>query len=153
MTRYDRETDTLIVSLAPRSREVIEYEGQGVVAVVNRSGQLAELRIPDATRFMETARDAGVPMPAVGQPGVEAEGTVWVQADSTMISAFGYNPDTQVLEVVFRRSGTYRYYDVPPDEFQGLRLAPSKGRYMRDHIIGAYPWVRLTRSRAPIGER
>jgi hypothetical protein len=153
MTRYDRESDTLIVTLAPRSREVIEYRGPGVVAVVNRSGQLVEIRLSDTRRFMERARDAGVPMPGAPRPQAEAERMVWVQADSTMISAFGYDEDARVLEVAFRRGGTYRYYDVPPEEFKGLRLTLSKGRYMHDHIIGVYPWVRITRSAAPLGER
>ncbi len=153
MTHYDRDSDVLIVSLAPRSREVTEYEGQGVVAVVNDSGQLAEVRIGAATRFLEQARDAGVPMPGTRGPGVELERMMWVQADSTMISAFGYDEEARALEVVFRRGGAYRYYGVPPEVFHGLRLALSKGRYMHDHIIGVYPWVRLTRSAAPLGER
>jgi len=150
MTRYDRESDTLIVTLAPRSREVTEYRGRGVVAAVSRSGQLVEVRITDASRFIRRARDAGVPMPGAPRPQAEAERMVWVQADSTMISAFGYDGDARVLDVAFRRGGTYRYYDVPPEEFSGLRLASSKGRYMHDHIIGVYPWVRLTRSTAPL---
>lgn len=153
MTHYDRDSDVLTVSLAPRSRAVSEYEGQGVVAVVNDAGQLAEVRIGAAARFLEQALDAGVPMPRVRRPGAEPERTVWVQADSTMISAFGYDEDARALEVVFRRGGAYRYYDVPSEVFHGLRLAPSKGRYMHDHIIGVYPWVRLTRSTAPLGER
>lgn len=150
MTRYDPESDTLTVSLAPRSGTVTEYKGRGVVAVVNLAGQLVEVRIADASGFMERARDAGVPMPSVRRPEAEPARTVWVQADSTMISAFGYDEDARVLEVVFRRGGTYRYYDVPPNVFDGLRLAASKGRYMHAHIIGVYPWVRLTRSTAPL---
>lgn len=153
MTHYDRERDLLVVTLAPRSREVTEYEGQGVVAVVTDSGQLAVLRIAAATRFIEQARDAGVPMPGERRPGVEAGRMGWIQADSTMISAFGYDEEARALEVVFRQGGTYRYYDVPPEVFRGLRPTPSKGRYMYEHIIGVYPWVRLTRSTAPLGER
>lgn len=152
MTRYDRDRDTLIVSLAPRGRKATEYEGQGVVAVVNDAGELAELSIGAATRFMEQARDAGVPMPTPQRPGAEPERMAWVQADSTMIRLFGYDEEARVLEVVFRRGGAYRYYDVPPDVFRGLRLAPSKGRYMHEHILGVYRWVRLSRTTAPLAE-
>lgn len=77
---------------------------------------------------------------------------VWVQTDSTMISAYGYDEEARALEVVFRRGGAYRYYDVPPGVFRGLRLAPSKGRYMHEHIIGRYRWVRLARTTAPLAD-
>ena len=153
MTHYDPETDTLTVSLAPRKREVIEYQGADVVAAVSPSGELVEVRIAHATQFLARAREAGVPMPDEGVRSAPEDRTIWVQADSTMLSAFGYDPDARALVVVFRRGGTYRYYDVPPSVFEGLRNAPSKGRYMHAHIIGVYPWVRLTRSPLPLGER
>lgn len=35
------------------------------------------------------------------------------------------------------RSGwTYRYPDVPDDLWDGLRTAPSKGRFLQDHLFG-----------------
>jgi hypothetical protein len=61
-------------------------------------------------------------------------------ADSSMISAFGYDEAEGILEVAFHRTGVYRYYDVPLHVFEGLRDAESKGRYMRGHIIDMYPW-------------
>ena len=63
--------------------------------------------------------------------------------ESSMIYAVGYDPDTQTLEVVFNRTGVYRYYDVPPEEYEELMAAESKGRYMLDCIIDVYPWSQI----------
>ena len=63
--------------------------------------------------------------------------------ESSMIYAVGYDPDTQTLEVVFNRTGVYQYYDVPPEEYEGLMEAESKGRYMLDCIIDVYPWSQI----------
>jgi hypothetical protein len=42
--------------------------------------------------------------------------------------------------VAFHRTGVYRYYDVPPKVFEGLRDASSKGSYMHNYIIDVYDW-------------
>lgn len=60
--------------------------------------------------------------------------------DSSMIQAVGYDEHTCRLEAVFNNGRTYCYEDVPPEEFQGLIEADSKGRYMRAHIIDMYPY-------------
>ena len=62
----------------------------------------------------------------------------WEDVDSSMISAFKYDPEAQTLDVIFNRTGQYRYFDVPPDAVQGLREASSKGSYMRHAIIDMY---------------
>jgi len=67
--------------------------------------------------------------------------------ESSMIHAVGYDPKTQTLEVVFNSGQTYRYEDVPPEEYEGLMAAESKGRYMRAYIIDAYPYYPLSRRR------
>lgn len=62
----------------------------------------------------------------------------WEDVDSSMISAFKYDPEAQTLDVIFHRTGQYRYFDVPLDVVQGLREASSKGSYMRYAIIDMY---------------
>ena len=50
---------------------------------------------------------------------------------STVIAAMYYNSDWHVLTIVYRgKRGTYRYFDVPPDEYAAFRAAPSKGTYL-----------------------
>ncbi|MBI1878439.1 MAG: KTSC domain-containing protein [Chloroflexi bacterium] len=65
---------------------------------------------------------------------------VWYDADSSMISAFGYDEAERILEVAFHNTGVYRYYDVPKNVFEGLRDASSKGSYIRNMIIDMYPY-------------
>ncbi len=57
-----------------------------------------------------------------------------------MISAFKYDEATETLDVMFQRTGTYQYFDVPPDVVEGLRESSSKGRYMRSMIIDMYDY-------------
>ena len=50
---------------------------------------------------------------------------------STVIAAMNYNAEQRVLTIVYRGNrGTYRYYDVAPEEFDRFRTAPSKGAYL-----------------------
>ncbi|HEU5102705.1 MAG TPA: KTSC domain-containing protein [Roseiflexaceae bacterium] len=66
-----------------------------------------------------------------------------IKVDSSMIYALGYDEEQQVLEVVFKRKGVYRYRDVPKHVYEGLLKASSKGGYMRDTIIDMYPTEHL----------
>lgn len=50
---------------------------------------------------------------------------------SSVIRAMRYRPKTRTLEIVFRGGrGTYRYFDVPVEEWRRFRAAPSKGTYL-----------------------
>lgn len=66
-----------------------------------------------------------------------------IKIDSSMIYAVGYDEQTQVLEVVFKRTGVYRYQNVPKKVYTQLMAASSKGSYMRDMIIDMYPTEHL----------
>jgi hypothetical protein len=56
---------------------------------------------------------------------------------STIFSA-GYDPATRVLEIEFRNHRLYRYMDVPPEVYAGLRAADSAGAYFTAHIRNDY---------------
>lgn len=64
-----------------------------------------------------------------------------------MISAVGYDPKTQTLEVLFNSGKTYGYRNVPPEEYEGLMAADSKGSYMRSFIIDVYPDYLISKKR------
>ena len=66
-----------------------------------------------------------------------------IKVDSSMIYAVGYDEEAQVLEVVFKRTGVYRYHNVPKEMYEGLLKSGSKGSYMRDMIIDMYPAEQL----------
>ncbi len=70
-----------------------------------------------------------------------------VPVNSSMIQAVGYDPETQILEVLFNSGQAYHYEGVPPEVHQELMASDSKGRYMRDAIIDMYPDVRVSRRR------
>jgi predicted nuclease of predicted toxin-antitoxin system len=62
-----------------------------------------------------------------------------VLVDSSAISSIFYDPKSQTLDIEFRTSGeTYRYFEVPDDEYQGLLMAPSKGAYLNSQIKSKY---------------
>ncbi len=63
--------------------------------------------------------------------------------ESSMLHAVGYNSKTRTLEVVFNTGGVYQYYDVPPEEYEELMEAESKGRYMHECIIDMYPYAQI----------
>ena len=138
--RYDAETDSLTITLAPETYEAYELEAGDWSVVIDEADRLVCVTIANARRFVTRALAAGVAVE--GAPAVEPpqEGMVWYDAESSMISAFGYDEVEGTLEVAFHRTGVYRYYDVPLHVFEGLRDATSKGSYMRAHIIGMYPW-------------
>ncbi len=62
---------------------------------------------------------------------------------SSNISAIGYDPDSEVLEVEFTNGALYSYSGVSLGEYEGFISADSKGKYLHANIKGRYPYVRL----------
>jgi hypothetical protein len=62
---------------------------------------------------------------------------------SSTISAIGYDPDTQILEVEFLNGSVYEYSGVPSSEHDGLMNADSKGKYLHANIKKVYAFVKL----------
>ena len=63
--------------------------------------------------------------------------------DSSNISAIGYDPATQELQVEFKNGTTYSYQGVTEGQYQELLNAPSVGRYFMANIRGTYPGTAL----------
>ena len=59
---------------------------------------------------------------------------------SESLASAGYNPETRVLEAEFTSGTVYRYWNVPPREYENLMTAPSKGRYFNQHIRDRYEY-------------
>jgi len=54
---------------------------------------------------------------------------------STSIASIGYEAETRVLEIEFRDSGwVYRYFEVPPAEYEAFLRADSKGAYLNQTL-------------------
>jgi hypothetical protein len=61
-----------------------------------------------------------------------------VTVSSKAISAVGYAPDTQQLQIKFKQGHTYTYCRVPQHIFDGLLTAVSKGIYYDTKIRDRY---------------
>ena len=62
---------------------------------------------------------------------------------SSNIAAVGYDPDSETLEVEFKTSGIYQYFNVPAFMFERLVAADSVGKFFNAEIRDAYPCARL----------
>ena len=51
------------------------------------------------------------------------------RVSSSSIKSVGYDPDAEILEVEFLKSGIYHYFDVPSRIYEDLINAFSKGKY------------------------
>lgn len=52
---------------------------------------------------------------------------------SSNISEVGYNDEESILFVKFKTGSTYRYFNVPREEYDKMMAAPSVGLYQRSH--------------------
>ncbi|MBV8685072.1 MAG: KTSC domain-containing protein [Alphaproteobacteria bacterium] len=58
---------------------------------------------------------------------------------SSAIERILYDEEARALSIWFRETGRYIYSDVPKAIYEGLRKAPSAGRYFNDRIKRRYP--------------
>ena len=67
----------------------------------------------------------------------------WVEAsESSTILRFGYDRDTQILTVEFKKGSSYNYFDVPEPVFEQMKTAGSRGQFLAQSIKGAYRYAR-----------
>ena len=57
---------------------------------------------------------------------------------SSMVAAVGYDPTSRTLEIEYRGGKVYTYAGVTSDVYDALIAAPSKGRYINEHIKGRF---------------
>ncbi|HEX6121488.1 MAG TPA: KTSC domain-containing protein [Dongiaceae bacterium] len=63
--------------------------------------------------------------------------------DSTALEFVDYDARSEELDIGLTTGRTYRYFDVPPDVYEALMAADSKGRFYNDHIRDVYVCERL----------
>ena len=63
---------------------------------------------------------------------------------STVIRAAHYDPDREVLDILFTTGRRYLYRRVPVAEADAFRAAFSKGRYFNLHIRDRYEFVEVS---------
>lgn len=63
-----------------------------------------------------------------------------VPVQSSVVAAVGYDPATRILIVLFNSGRAYEYHGVPPEVYQRLQAADSKGRFLNQEILGVFPF-------------
>ena len=62
---------------------------------------------------------------------------------SSNIISIGYDEDSRILEIEFKKNRIYHYYDVPKNEFDGLMNASSHGSYLNENIKDVYDYEQI----------
>jgi len=63
-----------------------------------------------------------------------------VPVSSSNLAAIGYDPTAAELQVQFQTGAIYAYHNVPPEVYDGLVNASSKGTYFAE-MIRSVPWA------------
>jgi len=58
--------------------------------------------------------------------------------NSTAIARVDYNPESKVMSITFKTSGTYDYPEVPEEIYRNFEVAPSKGKYFNQVVRNFY---------------
>ena len=61
---------------------------------------------------------------------------------SGVIRSFAYREMQRQLDVTFQSGKRYLYEDVPPEIYQGMKSAFSKGEFFNEHIRDRYTFTR-----------
>jgi lysyl-tRNA synthetase class 2 len=65
-----------------------------------------------------------------------------------MIAFVTYDDDASELDITFTSGRVYRYHQVPPDIYDGLLEAESKGTFFNDNIKEAFAFSEVVRRRS-----
>lgn len=60
---------------------------------------------------------------------------------STLIRSYGYEQAKLVMDIQFNDGSVFRYFQVPVEVIVEFVRAPSKGKYFREKIKGAYDFI------------
>ena len=64
-----------------------------------------------------------------------------IQTNSSMLKSIGYDEQTEVLVITFKRDGrTFKYFDVPTYVYNDLVNAESKGNFFLENIKDVYEY-------------
>jgi len=66
-----------------------------------------------------------------------------IPVSSSNLCAVGYDGAKQTLVIRFHHGGTYSYFGVPQNVFDGLLSSGSKGSYHANYIKNTFPVQRI----------
>jgi hypothetical protein len=73
-----------------------------------------------------------------------------VVLESTLLASALYDPLRHHLEIAFRSGERYLYFRVPPQCYQQLLDADSKGAFFNQRIRNHFPFQHLSDPSAPV---
>lgn len=66
-----------------------------------------------------------------------------VPVNSSNLVSVGYDTVSETLEVEFKKSGVYQYYNVPEFIYEQLMQAPSLGTFFNNNIKNVYACAKI----------
>jgi hypothetical protein len=66
-----------------------------------------------------------------------------VAVQSRLLAGIAYDHHQAVLQIRFRGGAVYQYFHVPPQTYQDLWQADSKGAYFNRHVRSVFRYARL----------
>ena len=63
-------------------------------------------------------------------------------SSSNIVSA-GYDELNQILEIEFKDTSVYQYYNVSKTVYEQFLMAPSKGQFLAYQIKNVFPYSRV----------
>jgi hypothetical protein len=141
-----QELARLLEQTRPAGQTVIASSSRSVAIGGNVSGSVIvtgdENTVQTGKYNISTGQVSGVTIGDRSAPPQKSKGITMIPVESSMVDSVGYDEERRLLQVMFTSGQVYCYEDVPPEVFQGLLEAESKGQYMRAHIIDVYPYRR-----------
>lgn len=62
---------------------------------------------------------------------------------SSVVAAMEYNDEAQILRITYTSGAVYDYRNVPPDVYEEMKDADSKGTFLNYEIKGKYRYKRV----------
>jgi len=74
---------------------------------------------------------------------VTTEGRLW---DSSLITGTQWTPDYNELVIDFASGASYKYGEIPEEEYNAFCEAESQGSYFNKNIKGKYPFTKVEKT-------
>jgi hypothetical protein len=75
----------------------------------------------------------------------------WVSVDSSVFASVAYRGDERQLFLRFHSGKVYRYFGFPPDQYDELLAAESKGGYFAESIRGKFIYEEVREAHGSAG--
>ena len=121
-------------SFSDEQKHMIAQMCNETMRCINRGNVVDNMVRNVALQFIDSIKE--------GKKVEQVTGTKMTSVKSSNINKIGYDGGG-CLFVRFNNGGLYRYDNIPAEIYDVLMKAESKGRFLRQNIIGKYKYERL----------